>query len=252
MTELPQSLEERISEFWEGKLLRHKPTLEVECVNGLTMRLHVGTNSLDSCFAWVSRPVDACWFDALGVAAYAQAQLVGPKRGTHCLDAEDALDALDSLDQASCDFAALLMTTHIEEDPFSCALDGARWLANFKLLELHPSRRGHGLGVRLGAQLLDVLRNAYPIGMFVLKPFPLQYSRGDGPREKVLAREECPEQFAKDVLALKRLYAEAWGAAPLPGSEDHLLVVGSAPFRVCADTVASRWWIERGRAPRGC
>ena len=245
MTELPQSLEERISEFWEGKLLRHKPTLEVECVNGLTMRLHVGTNSLDSCFAWVSRPVDACWFDALGVAAYAQAQLVGPKRGTHCLDAENALDALDSLDQPSLDFAALLMETHIAEAPFSCALDGVKWLASFQLLELHPSRRGHGLGVRLGAQLLDALRTAYPIGMFVLEPFPLQYSRGDGPRANALAKEDHPEQFAKDVQTLKRLYVDAWGAAPLPGSASHLFVAGSAPFRVRTDKAASRWWIER-------
>lgn len=101
MTDLPQSLAERISKFWEGKMLSSKRALEVDGAHGLTMRLHVGANSLDPCFAWVSRPVDVCWFDAHGIAAYAQARLVGPKRGMRCLDAEDALDVLDSLDQAS-------------------------------------------------------------------------------------------------------------------------------------------------------
>lgn len=207
------------------------------------MRLRVSRNTLDSCFNCALREAAACWFDESGIVGYAQAALVGPQRPRQVVDGSDLIYAMDSIDQSSYDFAVMLVETHAYESPLAHARQGARWLADFRLLELHPSRRGKGLGVRLGAQFLDALRSSASIGFFALKPFPLQYSYGDGPREQVDFKDD-PAGFARDVSALRRIYAEAWGAAPLPGSDSYLFVPGSAPYRLRASADASQWWLS--------
>lgn len=189
--------------------------------------------------------IEARWFDEGGVIAYANASLIGPRVPEQGLCRHDLLDALDFVETSAPDFAAMLVDTHIDKDPFANVAHGVRWLSEFRLLELHPRIRGRGLGVRLGTQFLAELRNRYAIGFFALNAFPLQYG-GDhfGSPRVHLCREEHPEQFERDRALLRQMYADAWGASAFPGSPDYMFVPGSMAFQVRANEDASKWLLQ--------
>ncbi|MBK6593683.1 MAG: hypothetical protein IPG23_13585 [Burkholderiales bacterium] len=238
------ALVNEIEEFWNEKMLEVGNAKQIHSIGLPTMRLKILPNELDSSCETVCRPVIANWSDDHGIVGYAQAAMVGPRRSGRAIDAISLLMELDNVSQESYDFAELLVESHVDQNPFKCTSDGPRWLVDFRKLEVHPSRLGNKLGVRLGAQFLDELRQLFKIGLFVLKPYPLQYSRGDGPRVFQSA-EENPQQFQKDSQKLRQLYCNAWGAAALPGTDDHLFVLGSTKHTLVPRKGGRNWSLEQ-------
>jgi hypothetical protein len=119
----------------------------------------------------------------------------------------------------------MLYASHFLNDPFMEVGETMQWLAEVGIVEVHPKHRGNGLGVKMGLQFMDVLRSKEAIGFF-FKPFPLQYSQGDGPR-KYFDPEIHVEDFERDRNKLVGLYERAWGAKVMPGATDHMWLPGS-------------------------
>ena len=238
------TLVNEIEEFWNEKLLEVGNAKQIHSIGLPTMRLKIFSNELDSSCESVCRPVIANWSDDRGIVGYAEAAMVGPRRSGKAIDATSLLMDLDTISQESYDFAELLVESHVDQNPFKCTSDGVRWLVDFRRLEVHPSRLGHRLGVQFGAQFLDELRQRFKIGFFLVKPYPLQYSRGDGPRVFQSA-EENPVQFQKDSQKLRQLYCTSWGAAALPGTKDHLFVPGSTQHTLVPRKGGKNWSLEK-------
>lgn len=235
------TLQTDIAEFWARKKGTQPNAVNVQADGLPLMSLAIGADETFSDYNCRFRDGEARWFDTDGIVAYAKTVLVGRRRPEHSLSGNDLLSALGCLDPEQ-DFADVLVETHVDKEPFAHAGDGAHWLAEFRVLELHPRSRGQGLGVRLGTQFLAALRSSYPIGFFALKAFPLQYG-GDhygSPREH-LSRNEYPEQFALDRDKLRHMYAVAWDAPPLPGSLDYMVVPGSTELQLKATEAANKW-----------
>ncbi len=238
------TLQTDIAEFWAGKNRSQRDAEDVHAVGLPRMSLASGAEEAYADYNCRFREAEARWFDEQGVVAYAKAVLVGPRRPELALSGPDLQSALDYLDPDQ-EFADALVQTHIDREPFASVSEGTHWLGEFRLLELHPRSRRRGLGVKLGTQFLQELRERYPIGFFALNAFPLQYG-GDyfgSPREH-LCRNEHPEQFARAREKLRQMYAEAWGATPLPGSVDYLVVPGSTVYRVKATVDGSKWRLQ--------
>lgn len=238
------TLKNEIEEFWNERLLEVGTAKRIKSIELPPMRLKIFSNELDSSCKSAYRPVIAIWSDDRGIVAYAEAVLVGHRRSGQVLDATSFLVEMDVISQASYEFAEILIDTHVNHNPFESARSGARWVVDFRLLEVHPSRLGQKIGVRLGAQFLNELRTRFEIGFFVLKPYPLQYSRGDGPRE-VQSAEEHPEQFQQDFQKLKKLYCDSWGATAFPGTDTHLFVSGSTCHRLVSRKGETHWLLDR-------
>lgn len=236
-----QTNDDEITEFWNEKKRQVKGAVPIQAIDLPPMKLKVFPNDLFFMSAKTSsRSVSACWADEDGIAAYSEAVLIGPKRAGRVLDPMSFVIELDGISQAHYDFADLLVHTHTHQNPFESCSNGVRWFCDLRVLEVHPSRRGKGLGVRLGAQFIHELRQKFDIGFFLLNPFPLQYSFEEEPRV-VFNAEDNSEMFKKNVHKLKKLFAHAWGASPLPGSETHLYVRGSTPHILIPSTDKSHW-----------
>lgn len=238
------TLQMDIEEFWLRKNRKQLNAVDVQADGLPQMSLSVGADEVFSDYNCRFREAEARWFDEQGVIAYAKSVLVGPRLPEQALSGDALLSALGCLDPDQ-DFADALVETHVDREPFAHAGDGTQWLSEFRTLELHPRGRGHGLGVRLGTQFLAELRKGYPIGFFALNAFPLQYG-GDyygSPREH-LCRQEHPEQFELDRGRLRQMYAAAWGATPLPGSQDYMVVPGSTALQLKATEGAGKWRLQ--------
>nr|WP_295768508.1 hypothetical protein [Rhodoferax sp.] len=242
-----QTLENETKQFWNQRVLDVGNVKQIQSVGLPPMRLRICSNELDSSCKFASRPVIASWSDNEGIVAYAEAVMVGPRRSGQAVDPTSFIVEMDYISQASYDFAEVLVETHVDHNPFGSAgspRDAIRWVVDFRILEVHPSRRGHKIGVRLGTQFLEALRMRFEVGMFVLKPYPLQYSSGDGPRE-VRSSEENPVQFEEDTQKLRTLYCDSWFASALPGTDRYLFVPGSTPHRLVTHNGEKHWSFER-------
>lgn len=227
---------QEVKAFWREKRIPKKAGQQYESPGLPPMRLVIGDNWLFDDEVYSIRDVNACWVENNEVIGYAKGTLFGGATPETMIDSEEMILACDEISQHTYDVAEMLYASHFLNDPFMEVGETMQWLAEVGIVEVHPKHRGNGLGVKMGLQFMDVLRSKEAIGFFFFfKPFPLQYSQGDGPR-KYFDPEIHVEDFERDRNKLVGLYERAWGAKVMPGATDHMWLPGSPTTRqeICA------------------
>lgn len=222
----PQNLDDQIKSFWEEKQLRKYQGRQYKSKGLPAMRLVVRKNTLYSCGDLAVRPIEACWVENDELFAYATGLLFGASVPGVEIDSEEMVEKCDNESQHYYDVSEMLYCSHARNHPFCDVGVSSQWLAEIGILEVHPKHKGKGIGVKLGLQFIEVLKRNHAIGFFFFKPFPLQYSQGDGPRE-YYDPDTYPNELARDRQKLFELYRKAWKAKELPGATDHMWISGS-------------------------
>lgn len=220
------NLEDQNKRFWKEKQLHKYDGRQFKAKALPPMRLAVRKNELDMCEDLAVRPIEACWVENDEVVAYATGLLYGAALPGVEINSEEMVDECDIQSQHYYDVSDMLYWSHARQHPFCDIGVNSQWLAEIGTLEVHPKHRGKGIGVKLGLQFIEVLKRNHKICFFFFKPYPLQYSESDGPRE-FFDREIYPKDFERDRQKLFELYRQAWKAKELPGATDYMWISGS-------------------------
>lgn len=114
-----------------------------------------------------------------------------------------------------------------------------RHVASFLDLELREDYCGKGLGWMLGLELMQVVERRYGAGLFLFRPLPLQALDG-----RSRARDAMHGDFRRHRYRIARAAAKYWHARKLPGSPDHMVIVG-APLAGATMVTGRTWWYLR-------
>lgn len=233
-----QGLEQMIGQFWQTKTPYGDFTKNVSLDGHPAIQMTISQYSETESEDFDVQSFEARWFENGRAIAYAIATVVGPHYGGAHMDY--FIEALDEIDQDACDFGELLIQTHRKGRPFNNPHQELYYIAKFNILEVHPECRNKGIGVQLGKIFLEAMSRRFLLAFTVLKPFPLQYSQGDGPRVYI-DPETSPNQFKRDVAKLSTLYYQAWSAKPLPGNPEFMFIQGSNNIKLISD--GQKWWM---------
>lgn len=233
-------LDQEIKLFWKEKLAIQKTGDLIKSKGLPPMYFNVGPNEVDEDDGFEVRSVEACWAQRDDVVAYATGILFGSSEPGLGIDSNQMVIECDRISQHYYDATEMLYQSHAENEPFCETFNESQWITEFCILEVHPSHKGKGIGIKLGLQFIDTLRKNYSTAFIFFKPYPLQYSKGDGPR-KYFDPQDHKDAFDRDLKKLFELYRTGWNAKDFPGATDHMWIPGSTGLTVLPAHEGARW-----------
>ena len=119
-----------------------------------------------------------------------------------------------------------------------------RHIASFLELELREDYCGKGLCWMLGLELMHLVERRYGAGLFLFRPSPLAALDGAAPSGASRTNDTGNGDFRRHRYRLARAVAKYWHARKLPGSPDHMFIVG-APLAGATVVTGRTWWYLR-------